>query len=171
MTKDNESHLETLTAQSAQMRAEAKETALTQQQAELQREFQSAVERERSIQEQEKRVTDIIPPGITRDQLLERIREMRNVKVEVAHDYYISPEQQAQLDLEQATGRAAVAKAEAEAKKISDARMLAVAVENARQADMTPVHHPNPSQDEQYPAIKSTLGKPSTPPSAPKQLK
>lgn len=165
MTKDSDSHFETLTAQSAQMRAEAKETALTQQQAESQREFQSAVQREQTIQEQEKRVTDLIPPGTTRDQLIERIREMRNAKIEVAHDYYISPEQQAQLDLEQATGRAAVAKAEAEAKRFADIRMLA---ERAAQGEMVPVHHPNPGMDEQYPAIKPTLGKPAN---APKQLK
>ena len=171
MGNDTDAHAHNI-ARSAQMRAESKETALVQQQDELQREFKFAVQREQTIQDEEKRITDLIPPGTTRDQLLERIREMRNVRVEVAHDYYISPEQQAQLDLEQATGRAAVAKAEAEARRISDARMLTVAAENARQADMNPVHHPNPSQDEQYPAVKATLGKPSTPPPAPmKQLK
>ena len=168
MTKDSDSHLETFAAQTAQMREESKNTALQAAYAEAERKLQAATQREQSIQAEEKNVTDLIPPGTTRDQLLERIREMRNAKVEVAYDYYISPEQQAQLDLEQATGRAAVARAEAEAKKISDARMLAVAIENARQGDMTPVHHPNPSQDEQYPAVKATLGKPSAPP---KQLK
>jgi hypothetical protein len=167
MTNEHDSRAH-LAAQSAQMRSEAKETALQQAYAEAERKLQAAAQREQSIKAEEKNVTDLIPPGTTRDQLLQRIREMRQEKVEEPHDYYISPEQQAQLEAEQAEGRRAVAKAEAEAQRISDARILTVAAENARQGDMTPVHHPNPSQDEQYPAIKATLGKPSAPP---KQLK
>lgn len=150
---------------SAQMREESKDEALKQQQAEAQRVLHAAEQREQSLQAEEKQINDLIAPGTTRDQLLDRIRQMREEKVEEKHDYYISPEQQAQLELEQATGRAAVAKAEAEAKRFYDARMLA---ERAAQGDTVLVHHPNPSQDEQYPAVKATLGKPAN---APKQLK
>jgi hypothetical protein len=166
MDKETDS-LTHLSALSAQIREGAKDDALKQQQAELQREFQSAVQREQHIQDEEKRVTDLIPPGTTRDQLIARIREMRNIKIEEPHDYYMSPEQQEQLRLEQETGRAAVAKAEAEAQRFADARMMADVAEKARLGDMTPVHHPNPDQQEQYPAVRATLGKPSTP----KQLK
>ena len=160
MTKDSDSHLETLTAQAAHMREEAKETADTNQQAELQRAFQSAVQREQSIQAQEKQVTDLIPPGTTRDQLLERIREMRNVKVEEPHDYYMSPEQQEQLRLEQEMGRAMVAREEEKSQRAADIRAKTEVAEKG-QGEMNPVHHPNPAQDEQYPAIKATLGKPN----------
>lgn len=153
---------------SAQMRDEFKDEESKLAQEEAQRVLHRAEEREKSIVEDERRVNDLIPPGTTRDQLLQRIREMRQAKVEEPRDYYVSPEQQAQLEAEQAEGRRAVAKAEAEAQRLSDLRMVAVAVEQASQGDMTPVHHPNPGQQEQYPAIKATLGKPA---SAPKQLK
>ncbi len=160
MTNEHDSRAH-LAAQSAQIRTEAKETALQQAYAEAERKLHAAEQREQSIKAEEKNVTDLIPPGTTRDQLLQRIREMRAERVEEPRDYYLSPEQQEQLRLEQEEGRRMVAKAEAEAKRISDARMIAVAVENASQGDMTPVHHPNPDQQEQYPAIKATLGKPN----------
>ena len=159
MTKDTDS-LAHNTDRSAQMREEYREHVRKRTEEEAQREFDAALRREESIKDDEKRVRDIIPPGMTRDQLLDRIREMRNEKVEeVEPVYYVHPQVQAQIDLEQAEGRRQVALAEAERQRMFDAQMLAVAAEQARQGDMTPVHHPNPSQDEQYPAIKATLGK------------
>lgn len=154
------------TERSAQMREESKDVARQQAKADAQSALQRAVQRELSIDAQEKQVIDLIPPGITRDQLLDRIREMRDEKVEVAHDYYISPEMQAQLDLEQKVGREMVAREEARQRRAAETRTLAVATDTG-QGGMTPVHHPNPDQQEQYPAVKATLGKTSTP----KQLK
>jgi len=147
------------------MREESKDVTRQQAKADAHSALQRAVQRELSIDAQEKQVNDLIPPGTTRDQLLERIRQMREEMVEVVHNYYISPEQQAQLGREQAAGRAAVAAEEARQQQAAQARALAVA---DKQGVMEQVHHPNPSQEEQYPAIKATLGKP---PSAPKQLK
>jgi hypothetical protein len=165
MNKDTTDSVTHHTDRSAQMREEYKDAARQQVGAEAQRALQRAVQREQSIDAQEKQVNDLIPPGTTRDQLLERIQQMRNEKVEVAHDYYISPEQQAQLDLEQAEGRRMVAAEEERRKRAAEVRALAMA---DQQGVMVGVHHPNPGMDEQFPAIKATLGKPS---SAPKQLK
>lgn len=154
------------TDRSAQMREEYREHVRKRTEEEAQREFDAALRREESIKEDERRVRDIIPPGMTRDQLLERIVEMRNVKVEeVEPVYYVHPDRQAQIDLEQAEGRRLVALAEAERKRMFDAMMQ---VEAAEKGVMVPVHHPNPAQDEQYPAVKATLGKPHD---RPKQLK
>jgi hypothetical protein len=167
MDKDTTDSLAHHAERSAQMREESKDAARLHVQAEAQRALQRAVQREQSIDAQEKQVNDLIPPGTTRDQLLDRIRQMREEKVEIAHDYYISPEQQAQLDLEQKVGREMVAREEARQQQAAQARALTVAAAD-QQGEMVPVHHPNPGQQEQYPAIKATLGKP---PSAPKQLK
>jgi hypothetical protein len=163
MTKETDSveHLAKLTAQ---LRKESEYNAQQQEKIEAQQKLQAAEQRELYIQAEEKKITDLIAPGTTRDQLLDRIRAMREEKVVEVHDYYMSPEQKEQLRLEQEMGRAMVAKAEAEAQRFREARALAAA---AAQGEMVPVHHPNPDQNEQYPAVKATLGKPS----APKQSK
>ena len=145
---------------SAKIRDEFNDNARQEEQAEAQRAAHRAEQREQTIQTEEKRVTDLIPPGMTRDQLLDRIRAMRNEKPpEVPHDYYISPAQRERLEAEQKAGREAVARAEAEEAKYREYRLKAEAEERAKQVTLTPVHHPNPGMDEQYPAIKATLGK------------
>ncbi len=158
MDKDTTDSVTHHTDRSAQMREEYKDAARQQAGAEAQRALQRAVQREQSIDAQEKQVNDLIPPGTTRDQLLDRIRQMREEKVEVAHDYYISPEMQAQLDLEQAEGRRMVAREEARQQQAMQARAL---TEVAEKGEMVPVHHPNPGMNEQFPATKATLGKPT----------
>ena len=91
--------------------------------------------------------------------LLERIRKMREVPAEpVYQGGYHSPEQKAALEAEQKAGREAVAKAEAAMARAQEARAKAEDEQRANEATTVPVHHPNPSQDEQYPAVKSTLG-------------
>jgi hypothetical protein len=64
----------------------------------------------------------IIRDGETRDQLLDRIRKMREVPPEPEREYYVSPNQLKQLSEEQEAGRAAVAKAQAEMDRYLAAR-------------------------------------------------
>lgn len=166
MADDSKDSLTHHADRSAQMREEYKEHVRQRALADAQSELQRAEQRKQSIDAQEQQVNDLIPPGITRDQLLERIQQMREEKTPDTYEYYISPEMQAQLDLEQAEGRRMVAAEEERQRRAAEVRALSVAAAD-RQGVMVGVHHPNPSQDEQYPAVKATLGKTSTP----KQLK
>jgi hypothetical protein len=166
MADDSKDSLTHHADRSAQMREEYKEHVRRRAQDQAQEALQRAEQRKLSIDAQEQQVNDLIPPGTTRDQLLDRIRQMREEKVEEAHDYYISPEMQAQLELEQAEGRRMVALEEERQQRAAQLRALTVAAAD-QQGVMVGVHHPNPGMDEQFPAIKATLGKTSTP----KQLK
>jgi hypothetical protein len=164
MADDSKDSLTHHSDRSAQMREEYKEHVRQRAQDEAHATLQRAEQRKQSIDAQEQQVNDLIPPGTTRDQLLDRIRQMREEKVEEKYEYYISPEMQAQLDLEQAEGRRMVAAEEERQRRAAEMRALTVA---DQQGVMVGVHHPNPGMDEQYPAVKATLGKISTP----KQLK
>ena len=96
----------------------------------------------------------------TRDKLLERIRKMRAEKPpEIKPMGRISAQQIQEFEAEQAAGRAAVAKAQAEIDRNRESVQKAKAEDAARQGTMTTVYHPNPSMDEQFPASKATLGK------------
>ena len=146
------------------MRAAAEEAAQKAMQAEEQRKHKEAernrVERHAQAEEMETRV-GIVREGETRDMLLERIRKLReDVPAEPVIEYYRSPEQIAQLELEQKNGREAVARAEAQEAKFREARLKSEAEERAKQAVMVPVHHPNPGMDVEFPTIKPTLGRP-----------
>jgi hypothetical protein len=95
----------------------------------------------------------------TRDQLLERIRQMREEKpVEITPAPHRTPRQQAEYDAEVAMGRAMVAKAEAEIERNREVQRKIAADERERAGTMTPVYHPNPTQNEQYPVSGATLG-------------
>ena len=159
MTADNDTdsirhHNERLT----QMRAEAKDEALQQAQAEEQRAAHRAEQRTKSIAADELRVAGLPLSELTRDQLLDHIRKMRNEKPpEVPHDYYISPEQQARTEAEQQAGREAVARAEAEQAKYRQLQLKLDYEERAKEATNVSVHHPNPSQNEVFPTVKATL--------------
>jgi hypothetical protein len=97
----------------------------------------------------------------TRDQLLERIRQMREEKpVEIAPVPHRTPRQQAEYEAEVAMGRAMVAKAEAEIERNREVQRKIKADEAARVGTMTPVYAPNPSQGEVFPTSGATLGKP-----------
>ena len=166
MSDDSRNSLTHHSDRSAQMREEYKEHVRQRALVEAQEALQRAEQRKQSIDAQEQQVNDLIPPGITRDQLLERIQSMRTEKAPDTYEYYVSPEMQAQLDLEQTEGRRMVAAEEERQRRAAEVRALTVPAAD-RQGVMVGVHHPNPSQDEQFPAIKATLGKTSTP----KQLK
>jgi hypothetical protein len=96
----------------------------------------------------------------TRDQLLERVREMRR---EVPDGPPPPPPmtefQKQQLAIEQQAGRDAVARAEKQLEEARAWREKAAAETRAREGHMAEVHHPNPGMEEQYPANKATLGK------------
>lgn len=144
---------------SAQMRAVARNEARQQAQELAQREEMQADRRAKAIDAEELRISGLPLSEVTREQLLQRIRAMRDEKVEVVREYYISPGQQAQLELEQKAGREAVERAEAQRKRYLEAQALVPVEQSPTEGTMVPVHHPNPSQTEQYPAIKATLGK------------
>jgi hypothetical protein len=101
-----------------------------------------------------------VEPG-TRDQLLERIRQMREEKpVEITPVPHRTPRQQAEYDAEVAMGRAMVAKAEAEIERNREVQRKIAAEQQEREGTMTPVYAPNPDQSQMYPTTGATLGKP-----------
>ena len=94
----------------------------------------------------------------TREMLMNKIREMRNEKPpEPPAPLGRTPSMQAQFEAEQAMGRAMVAKREAEMEQGRALREKLEAEERMRTAQMTPVHHPTPGQNEQFPASGATL--------------
>jgi hypothetical protein len=116
--------------------------------------------REHDIEFLEQQVS-LVKQTDTRDVLLERIRRMREEKPPVYEPPPLSPAMQAQLEREQAAGRAAVANNEAmeEAnREISRKQQEEERLRN-RVPELIPLIYPNPSQDEQYPASGATLGK------------
>jgi len=84
---------------------------------------------------------------MTRDMLLERIRKMREDKPKEYEPPPLSQADKERLEREQKAGREALAMVQAKMGIIPTPTV----------PDATPVHHPNPSQDEIYPTIKSTL--------------
>jgi hypothetical protein len=90
---------------------------------------------------------------MTRDMLLDRIRAMRNEKPPEYVPPQRTPEQQKLLEAEMQAGREAVAKAEAALQE----RREAMARMNVTQEVVKTIQHPNPSQSEIFPTVKSTL--------------
>lgn len=151
----------------AKLRAEAKEQAeQAEQVAQQHNAFQA--ERERVARNADADALEarvgLIRENETREMLMDRIRKMRELdkKPEPVQELYCPPTIRAQIELEQQAGREAVARAEVEQERMRQAREA----EPSGQAFTVPVHHPNPSQDEQYPAVKATLGKPHDRPKA-----
>jgi hypothetical protein len=154
----------------ARMRAASEEIAQLAAKAEIQRQAQQA---QRELTARHARADELeakaglIHENETREMLLDRIRKLREEKpAEIVHVGYRSPEQQATFEAEQKAGREAVARAEAEIERIRDywrqqTETAAKQASGPTPWTVSPVHHPNPSQDEQYPAVKATLGKPN----------
>jgi hypothetical protein len=95
----------------------------------------------------------------TRDQLLERVREMR---LETPANTPPPPPpmtefQKQQLAIEQQAGRDAVAKAEKQLEEARAWREKMAAETRASEGRMAEVHHPNPGQNEVFPTSKATL--------------
>lgn len=96
----------------------------------------------------------------TRDQLLDRIREMRNdVPVGTPEPPPLTERMLQALKEEQEAGRAAIKKAEAEIEFNRKIQAKFEADERERLGSMVPVHHPNPGMNEQFAASGGTLGK------------
>lgn len=156
---DSITHLE---ERSAKIRTASQEAAHTAAHAEEDRVAQQAY-RERASRlaraDELEVQAGLIKENESREQLLDRIRKMREEKPpEIVHVPYRSPEQQKQFEAEQQAGRDAVARAEANAEYYRALREKIAEEERLSTAVMVPVHHPNPSQDEMFPAIKATLG-------------
>lgn len=99
----------------------------------------------------------------TRDELLSRIREMREPppsppELPLGHGR-VSIRMIDEFNAEQEAGRAAVAKAEAELQRGREMRKRIEEEEKLRQGTMEPVFHPNPGQGEMFPSSGATLGK------------
>lgn len=148
----------------ALMQAEYAEAERLERERE-ERQKHELVERDRVTRESEvARLTDqanLLHDITTRDILLERIRKMRDEGKKPKEPEYppLTPDQQAQLEREQAAGRAAVARAEALEAANRERWIREEAAERAKQAQLNPVVHPNPSQTDMYPTTGSTLGK------------
>jgi hypothetical protein len=126
--------------------------------AERQLAHQAAVEA--AARQEEVQRVELVSTGETREHLLNRIRSMRNEKpVEIVPVGYMTERQKKQLSDEQEAGRAAVAKAAKEAEEHRARWHQEEIAQQAREGEMRPVYMPNPSQDEQYPANRATLGK------------
>jgi chromatin segregation and condensation protein Rec8/ScpA/Scc1 (kleisin family) len=95
------------------------------------------------------RYADLARDPMTRDLILARIRRMREEKPKEIEPPPLSEYDRKRLEKEQAEGRAALARVQA--------AMTAHLPVVEEKPDTTPVHHPNPSQDEIYPTVKSTL--------------
>lgn len=150
-------------ARAAQIRAESER--IERQQAEA-AEHQKAhrakqdAEIQRQADEDLNRAAASISEIESREQLLGEIRRMREDKPEEPPPVVHRTERMIQeLNAEQEAGRAAVAKAEAEQQRNRELVARIAEEERQRLGTMQPVHHPNPSQDEQYPASGATLGK------------
>jgi hypothetical protein len=85
---------------------------------------------------------------MTRDMILERIRRMREEKPKEIVPPPLSEADKRRLEKEQADGRAALA--------MVQAKMQGIELP-AEVSETTPVHHPNPSQNEIFPTVRSTL--------------
>ena len=161
MTSDSVKHHE---QRASDMRAQAKADQDAMSETEANRaahdKGREEAAREHEIQFLEDQV-GLVREGETREMLMDRIRKMREVKVEEPKYIGRTPEQEEQYQREQADGRAVVAREEARQNEYRELWRKQQEEEKKRQnaPDMNPVHHPNPSQDQQYPATAATLGK------------
>lgn len=168
MTKPKEKQPDSVThheERAAKMRAEAAENAAAAQQAEDEHREKRADKDAVARTEESNRLTkqaNLLEEGETRDQLLDRIRKLRDEgskPVESTAPLGISPYQQSIREIEEEAGRQAVAKAEKMMAEGQKARELVEQERIKREGTMVEVHHPNPGQNEQFPAQKATLGK------------
>jgi hypothetical protein len=113
-----------------------------------QEEERQSIAREQDIANLTK-YADLARDQMTRDMILERIRLMRAEKPKEIEPPPLSEYDRKRLEKEQAEGRAALARVQA--------AMVAHLPVAEEKPDTTPVHHPNPSQEEIYPTVKSTL--------------
>jgi len=147
----------------AKIRAEAAQREREQAEVDrLKQEYAAKQEAEaRKVEDDDIEKASLLTGDETREQLHDYIRKMREEKpAEPPPPPPRTEGMMKELNAEQEAGRAAVAKAEAANAYNREAGEKARAEQAAREGSMVPVFHPNPSQDQQYPAAKATLGKP-----------
>ena len=146
----------------AKIRAEAMQLEREQAEADrLKQEYAAKQEAEaRKVEDDDIEKASLLTGDETREQLHDYIRKKREEKpAEPPPPPPRTEGMMRELAAEQEAGRAAVAKAEAANAYNREAGEKARAEQAAREGAMSPVHHPNPGQGEQYPANKATLGK------------
>lgn len=148
----------------AKIRAEAAQRERELAEADrLKQEYAAKQEAEaRKVEDDDiEKASSLLTGDETREQLHDYIRKMREEKrAEPSPPPPRTEGMMKELSAEQEAGRAAVAKAEAANAYNREASEKAKAEQAAREGSMVPVFHPNPGQDQQYPAAKATLGKP-----------
>jgi hypothetical protein len=152
LTDSVQHHQDRADAIRAQMEKDAEEQERKNVQYKEQEEKRQAAGREQEVS----RLQDLVGLSrdqLTRDMLLDRIREMRAEKPPEYVPPPRTPEQQKLYEAEQEAGRAAVAKAEAAERLQREAAAKAQVTQEVTKT----VVHPNPSQSEIFPTIKSTL--------------
>lgn len=114
--------------------------------------------RESEAQHAEKAL-ELISDFETREQLLQRIRDMREIPSEPVQHIPppLSEHSRTQLELEQAAGREAVARHEAERERNLAIRRRIEEETRAHEGFMQPVVHPNPSVDTVFPTSGATI--------------
>jgi hypothetical protein len=140
-------HEETRAAFKAVIEQQDKEQEEINAKLQVQQEERKQQAREDDIKRLEQ-YADISRDQLTRDMILERIRRMREDKPQEIVPPPLSKWDKERLEMEQQAGREALARVQAMMKPPSTEVVA---------SEMTPVHHPNPSQDEIYPTVKSTL--------------
>jgi hypothetical protein len=144
------------------IRAELAETDRLKSEADAKQQQHQAEQQQRALeaeQESLRKSVALVKNTDTRDMLLERIRKMREEKPPEYRPPPLSEADRKRLAEEQEAGRQAVARAQAEVDRLREQREQRERAERIREGEMVPVHHPNPGQDEQFPASKATLGK------------
>lgn len=101
--------------------------------------------------------------GETREQLLDRIRAMREEKPsEPEAPVFRSEGLQKEFEAEQKAGQEAVAKAAEQSERLRAIAQAAEAEGEKNKAYLVPVYHPNPGMDQEFPTSGGTLGKRKT---------
>jgi hypothetical protein len=144
-----------MAARKAQIQAEAAEVERMQSEEEA-RQRQARIDRDLAASEAEARFLEhqvgLVHDGETREQLLDRVRKLRETPAAPA---YVPPPptafQQEQINIEQEAGRQAVARAEKEQARVNELRKKAEEERLAREGEMHTLQHPNPGQNEKFP--------------------
>lgn len=141
-----------------------KESAKQEEEAKAAAEWRA--ERERKHEEEGRRQQDSLLENLSRtthsDETIalihDRIREMREEPASERAPMPMSDAARTRLEAEQAYGRMISERKKAEMDANVALRLKRQQEEAAKQAALTPVVHPNPDQETQFPAAKATLG-------------
>lgn len=141
------------------MQDEAARLRQVADEAEARRRAREAVDNAKAREQEDEYVRSLVADNETREHLYARIQSMRTPAPEPPKPPPLSAAFQKRLEEEQACGRAAVARHE-EARVLQQQAIQAK--EDRERTSITtlePVYVPNPTQEQQFPANKATLGK------------